>query len=179
MNELRNVGLEESSDDLMLLSDGDLFRALVAAKKDCEKENDENAVSLDRLVDCFKKRVANEISVKKNTVILYREEAASALANGKTVPEVYYHHFTEDLKAFLGEKDGYSEVVAIYRRIKPCVCGGTPELHDYETMGSGYYEIRCKSCPRSVIRGPEQVEISGWDDLLEACIRDWNEGLYL
>ena len=176
MNEIRNVGLEESSDDLMLLSDGDLFRAIVAAKKDCEKENDENAVSLDRLVDCFKKRVTNEISVKKNTVILYREEAASALANGKTVPEVYYHHFTEDLKAFLGEKDGYSEVVAIYRRIKPCVCGGTPELHDYETMGSGYYEIRCKSCPRSVIRGPEQVEIRSWDDLLEACISDWNEG---
>ena len=133
---------EESSEDLMLLSDGDLFRALVAAKKDCEKENDENAVSMDRLVDCFKKRVANEISVKKNTVILYKEEAASALANGKTVPEVYYHHFAEDIKAFLGEKDSYDEVAAIYRRIKPCICGGTPELHDHETMGSGYYEIR-------------------------------------
>lgn len=175
MNEFRTVGLEESSEELMLLSDGDLFRAIVAAKKECEKEN---AVSLDHFMDCFKKLAANEISVKKNTVILYREEAASALANGKPVPEVYYHHFTEDLKAFLGEKDGYSEVVAIYRCIKPCICGGTPELHDYETMGSGYYEIRCKSCPRSVIRGPEQVEINGWDDLLEACIRDWNEGLY-
>ena len=73
MNELRNVGLEESSEGLMLLSDGDLFRAIVAAKKDCEKENDENAVSLDRLVDCFKKRVANEISVKKNTVCLKKK----------------------------------------------------------------------------------------------------------
>lgn len=90
--------------------------------------------------------------------------------------EVYYHSIGEDLKGYLSGMS-IEEILETAEKINPCSCGGEAELHEFEGMGDGDYIICCKKCNRNLTRSPYDVDIRSWDELLDACIRDWNAGV--
>ena len=90
--------------------------------------------------------------------------------------EIYYHSLGEDLRGFLTGKS-VKEILEIDASLPACTCGGAAELHEEEGMGTGYFTICCKQCDRSLFRSPYDVDIHKWDELLDACIRDWKAGL--
>ena len=89
---------------------------------------------------------------------------------------VYFHTLGEDLRGFLS---GFNvdEILEIEKKVHKCKCGGTAELHEWEGMGDGIYMICCSKCERNLRRSPYDVDINRWEEVLDACIRDWNAGL--
>ncbi len=90
--------------------------------------------------------------------------------------KIYYHHLCEDLVGYLSGADA-NQVLEIEKRINNCTCGARPELHEFEGMGDGDYWICCKSCGRELRRSPYDADIQEWEQVLDFCIRDWNDGL--
>lgn len=89
---------------------------------------------------------------------------------------VYYHSLGEDIRGYLPGKKVH-EIFELERRIHKCKCGANAELHEWDGMGDGDYRICCSKCERNLIRSPYDVDIHKWDEVLDACIRDWNAGL--
>lgn len=89
---------------------------------------------------------------------------------------IYYHSLGEDIRGFLSGKKK-DEILEIEKRIHKCKCGSTAELHEWDGMGDGDYLITCSKCERSLRRSSYDVDIHTWEELLDACIRDWNAGL--
>ena len=90
--------------------------------------------------------------------------------------DIYFHTSFEDLKGYLSGKS-VEEIFAIKDSIHKCKCGGDVELHEFECMGDGSYQIVCKECGREIERSQYDYDIATWDDVLDFCIRDWNNGL--
>lgn len=106
-----------------------------------------------------------------------REEIEYTVIYDKTAnTNIYYHSLGEDLRGFLSGKK-IDEILEIEKRIHKCKCGATAELHEWEGMGDGDYTISCSKCERSIRRSCYDVDINTWEELLDACIRDWNAGL--
>lgn len=105
-----------------------------------------------------------------------KEEIKYTIINQETAEtEVYFHSFCEDIRGYLPGKE-VKDILALDKEIKPCTCGGRAELHEYDGMGDGSYDIICKECGRILTRGSYDVDIRTWDEVLPACIRDWNAG---
>lgn len=90
--------------------------------------------------------------------------------------DVYFHTSFEDLKGYISDKNS-EELFDLMNSINKCSCGGDIELHEYECMGDGSYQIICKNCGRELERNQYDHDIKKWDDVLDFCIRDWNNGL--
>lgn len=105
-----------------------------------------------------------------------REFEYTIISQKTAQTDVYYHTLCEDIRGYLSGKTE-DEVIKISNRIGKCLCGSDAELHEYEGMGEGSYVICCKSCDRTLERGPYDVDIKKWEEVLEFCIRDWNAGL--
>ena len=90
--------------------------------------------------------------------------------------DVYFHTSFEDLKGYLSGKE-VAEIFEIVNSINKCSCGGCVELHEFECMGDGSFQIVCKNCGREIERSQYDFDITTWDDVLSFCIRDWNNGL--
>ncbi|MBO5342291.1 MAG: Lar family restriction alleviation protein [Lachnospiraceae bacterium] len=105
-----------------------------------------------------------------------REEIEYMIMHEETAEtEIYYHSLGEDIRGYLSGKK-VKDILALDQEIKPCTCGGRAELHEYEGMGDGDYDIICKECGRTMSRSPYDVDLHTWDEVLPACIRDWNAG---
>ena len=133
----------------------------------------------DGMIRDFETSIDEHMSVLNNIELLssFKKEMRETIGERNELPEVYYHHFAEDLHCFLSDADAPEEINAIYKRIKPCTCGGKAELHEYEGMGDGDYCICCKECTRTIWRSPYDADVSSWDELLDKCISAWNNGL--
>ena len=168
------VGFEEIEDQKIYL--------VGTMKEICRQVIDYCSYSIDErdgMIRDFETLIDEKMSVLENTKLLssFKKEMCEAIGEHTELPEVYYHHLAEDIQCFLSDADTPEEINGIYKRINPCTCGGKPELHEYEGMGDGDYCICCKECARTIWRSPYDADVSSWDELLDKCIRAWNDGL--
>ena len=128
--------------------------------------------------DRFEELVAELKSENENTHVISSMEREYK-EKGIQIPEVYYHEWCEDLMGYMSGYHNVEEVSNLYKRITPCRCGGKAELNALAGMGEIVYTIQCQECTNSLSRGLYDTGDlnSDEDDILNALIKDWNNGI--
>ena len=128
--------------------------------------------------DRFEDLVAELKSENENTHVIPSMEREYK-EKGIQIPEVYYHEWCEDLMGYMSGYHNVEEVSNLYKRITPCRCGGKAELNALAGMGEIVYTIQCQECTNSLSRGLYDTGDlnSDEDDILDALIKDWNNGI--